>query len=68
MKLVFPTEYWPSRRTMGLASKSEATMVEPDGETGRAFLTFGNYRAILRYNCANFYAVAVGRLADLVKQ
>jgi membrane-bound lytic murein transglycosylase B len=46
----------------------EATMVEPDGETGRAFLTFGNYRAILRYNCANFYAVAVGRLADLVKQ
>lgn len=46
----------------------EATMVEPDGETGRAFLTFGNYRAILRYNCANFYAIAVGRLADLVKQ
>jgi membrane-bound lytic murein transglycosylase B len=46
----------------------EATLVEPDGETGRAFLTFGNYRAILRYNCANFYAIAVGRLADLVKQ
>lgn len=43
-------------------------MVEPDGQTGRAFLTFGNYRAILRYNCANFYAIAVGRLADLVKQ
>jgi membrane-bound lytic murein transglycosylase B len=46
----------------------QATLVEPDGETGRAFLTFGNYRAILRYNCANFYAIAVGRLADLVKQ
>ncbi len=50
------------------ASDLEATLVEPDGETGRAFLTFGNYRAILRYNCANFYAIAVGRLADLVKQ
>lgn len=46
----------------------EATMVKPDGDSGRAFLTFGNYRAILRYNCANFYAIAVGRLADLVKQ
>lgn len=48
-------------------SDQEATLVEPDGETGRAFLTFSNYRAILRYNCANFYAIAVGRLADLVK-
>ena len=50
------------------ATDEEATLVEPDGETGRAFLTFGNYRAVLRYNCANFYAIAVGRLADLVKQ
>jgi membrane-bound lytic murein transglycosylase B len=45
-----------------------ATLVRPDGETGRAFLTYANYRAILRYNCANFYAIAVGRLAELVKQ
>ncbi|MGE0668964.1 MAG: lytic transglycosylase domain-containing protein [Sphingomonadales bacterium] len=49
-------------------TEEAATLVEPDGETGRAYLTFGNYRAILRYNCANFYAIAVGRLADLVKQ
>lgn len=45
-----------------------ATLVEPDGESGRAFLAFENYRAILRYNCANYYAIAVGMLADEVNQ
>lgn len=49
-------------------SDLKATLVQPDGETGRAFLTHTNYRAILRYNPANYYAIAVSRLADLVKQ
>jgi membrane-bound lytic murein transglycosylase B len=50
------------------AEDRRATLVEPDGPDGRAFLAFENYRAILRYNCANFYAIAVGMLADEVNQ
>ncbi len=41
-----------------------ASIVLPDGEDGRAFLTYGNFRAILRYNCANNYALSIGHLAD----
>jgi len=41
-----------------------ATLVEPDGPAAPAYLTFNNYRAILDYNCSNFYALSVGLLAD----
>jgi lytic murein transglycosylase len=43
-----------------------ATLLEPDGPGAIAYLTFGNYRAILDYNCSNFYALSVGLLADAV--
>ena len=41
-----------------------ASIIQPDGESGRAFITYGNFRAILRYNCANNYALSIGHLAD----
>ncbi len=41
-----------------------ASIVLPDGEEGRAFLTYGNFRTILSYNCANNYALSIGHLAD----
>lgn len=41
-----------------------ATLVEPDGPGAPAYLTFGNYRALLEYNCSNFYALSVALLAD----
>ena len=41
-----------------------ASIVLPDGENGRAFITYGNFRAILKYNCANNYALSIGHLAD----
>lgn len=44
-----------------------ATLVEPDGPGGRAFLTFGNYRVLLAYNCSNFYALSVGLLGDALR-
>lgn len=46
------------------AADIPASIVFPDGEAGQAFLTYPNFRAILRYNCANNYALAVARLAD----
>ena len=48
---------WPDGRV-------QATLLEPDGPGRTAYLLTGNYRAILDYNCSNFYALSVGLLAD----
>ena len=45
----------------------EASLVFPDGEAGSAYLTYGNFRAILGYNCANLYGIAVGTLAEKIQ-
>ncbi|WP_420145063.1 lytic murein transglycosylase [Sphingobium sp.] len=52
---------WPADGVM-------ATLLEPDGPGKTAYLLTSNYRAILDYNCSNFYALSVGLLADAVKQ
>ena len=44
-----------------------ASLLQPDGPDGPAYLTYGNFRAILGYNCTNLYALAVGHLADKIK-
>jgi membrane-bound lytic murein transglycosylase B len=49
-----------------VSDSEQATLLEPDGPGATAYLTFGNYRAILDYNCSNFYALSVGLLADAV--
>ncbi|WP_425231132.1 lytic murein transglycosylase [Sphingomonas sp.] len=51
---------WPADDVM-------ATLIEPDGEGATAYLLTSNYRAILDYNCSNFYALSVGLLADAVE-
>ena len=43
-----------------------ASLLEPDGPDATAYLLTNNYRAILDYNCSNFYALSVGLLADAV--
>jgi membrane-bound lytic murein transglycosylase B len=43
-----------------------ATLLEPDGPGMTAYLLTTNYRAILDYNCSNFYAMSVGLLSDAV--
>lgn len=52
---------WPPDTVM-------ATLLEPDGPGKTAYLLTSNYRAILDYNCSNFYALSVGLLADAVRQ
>ncbi len=42
----------------------QAALLEPDGPGRTAYLLTGNYRAILDYNCSNFYALSVGLLAN----
>jgi lytic murein transglycosylase len=43
-----------------------ASLIEPDGPGATAYLTTRNYRAILDYNCSNFYALTIGLLADAI--
>ena len=46
------------------ADNELARLIEPDGPDATAYLLTTNYDAILDYNCSNFYALAVGLLAD----
>lgn len=41
-----------------------ASIVSPSKNKGPVFVVYGNYRAILKWNRAHFFAIAVGRLAD----
>ncbi len=50
------------------ADTVQAVLMEPDGPGATAYLLTGNYRAILDYNCSNFYALSVGILADEIKR
>ena len=49
-----------------LADDEMASLIEPDGPNSIAYLATTNYRAILDYNCSNFYAISVGVLADAI--
>ncbi len=69
MTVVQPVKTWA---TLGVrlpnggalpASLPDAAMVS--GAT-RHFLVFGNYDALLEYNCAHSYAISVGLLADRI--
>jgi len=49
-----------------LPEDEPASLLEPDGPGATAYLLTANYRAILAYNCSNFYALSVGLLADAI--
>jgi lytic murein transglycosylase len=49
-----------------LPDSEMATLFEPEGASGSGYLLTTNYRAILDYNCSNFYAMSVGLLADAI--
>ena len=44
--------------------ETEAALILPDGPGGEAFLAYGNFAAIRRYNPSDFYAIAVGLIGD----
>jgi membrane-bound lytic murein transglycosylase B len=50
-----------------LPDDEPASLLEPDGPRGTGYLLTSNYRAILAYNCSNFYALTVGLLADKIE-
>ncbi len=44
----------------------KASLFAPEGTRGPSFLVLNNFRAILHYNVAKSYALAVGHLADRI--
>ncbi len=45
---------------------SSSIILADDGDNSRAFLVYNNYRSILRWNRSNFFAIAIGSLADRI--
>jgi membrane-bound lytic murein transglycosylase B len=41
-----------------------ASLVAPDGPAGPAFLVYGNYKVVMKWNRSTFFATSVGLLAD----
>ena len=54
----------PTGRT--LPDRELVTLMETPGAYAQAYLLTNNYRAILDYNCSNFYAMGVGLLANAI--
>ena len=48
--------------------KLNASLVRPDNTTGPAYLVYGNYKAIMKWNRSTYFATAVGTLADRIEQ
>jgi len=44
--------------------KLMSSLIIPDGKAGPAYLVYGNFRALKRWNRSNSFAVTVGTLAD----
>lgn len=44
----------------------QASLLVPSGHQGPAFLVYGNFDVIMRWNRSEFYALAVGHLADRI--
>ncbi len=44
----------------------KASLLMPDGEGGRAFLVYDNFRVIMKWNRSINYALAIGELSDKI--
>ena len=54
------------RARSSIRNGEEATLLEPEGLAETPYLLTSNYRAILRYNCSNFYGMSVALLSDAI--
>src|SRR5512139_3452253 len=51
-----------------VADNEMATLMETPGAYADGYLLTTNYRAILDYNCSNYYALTIGLLADAISR
>ena len=59
-------ETWGGEVPAGTQSVTGGRIVRPAGPSGPAFAATQNYRAILRWNQSDFFALAVGLLSDRI--
>ncbi len=45
----------------------KASVIQPDGVQGRAFIVYENYKVILKWNRSTYFATAVGLLSDHIR-
>ena len=45
----------------------DASLVMPDGEKGRIYLAYNNYKSIMRWNRSDYFATSVANLSDAIK-
>ena len=57
---------WGEEVSPGTPAKPGERVVRPAGANGPAFRTTENFRAILRWNQSDFFALAVGTLSDRI--
>ena len=67
-----PVADWSARglRDMdgrALPNHGNAALLLADGPLGPAFLAFGNFNVILRYNNSEFYGIGIGHLSDRLR-
>ncbi len=73
LDIAYPVATWTKRGVKTIAggalpaSDEDASVYLPAGAKGPAFLIFPNFKAILKYNNAASYALAVCELADRLK-
>ena len=61
-----PGMEWGEEVSPGTPVKQGERIVRPAGANGPAFRTTENFRAILRWNQSDFFAIAVGTLSDRI--
>ncbi len=72
LEVVKPIGQWQAlgiRRTDGgdLPTRQlDSSIVLPEGLSGPAYLVYNNFRVLLKWNRSNFFAIAVGTLADRI--
>ncbi|MCJ8349954.1 lytic murein transglycosylase [Moritella sp.] len=45
----------------------DASLIMPDGENGRIYLAYNNYKSIMRWNRSDYFATSVAHLSDAIK-
>ncbi len=58
----------PDGSSLPNAEGLKAAIVTPGGIEGPAFLVYGNYRVIMKWNKSTYFATSVGLLADQIAQ
>lgn len=71
-KIIKPLSYWKSIGVKDLSGNPlpheniDASVVAPDGLGGEAYIVYGNYRTVIKWNRSTYFATSVGLLADAI--